>query len=276
MAESKTRVFQCRQYCFPLGKKTYIMGILNVTADSFSDGGKYLDAEQATERAQQMVADGADIIDIGGESTRPGFIPVDAEEEIRRVIPVVERLIPILKAPVSVDTTKAAVAEQALAAGAHIINDIWGFQREPDLARISAKYDAGVILMHNRDRSEYQDIIADIIAFLRNGVAIARKAGIKEERIVLDPGIGFGKDLSQNLEVMRRLTELQALDFPVLMGTSRKSMIGKVLNLPVHERVEGTAATVALSIAYGADFVRVHDVKEMKRVAAMTDAMVRV
>ncbi|MDR2486055.1 MAG: dihydropteroate synthase [Treponema sp.] len=251
------------------------MGILNVTADSFSDGGKYLDAEQATERAQQMLADGADIIDIGGESTRPGFIPVDAEEEIRRVIPVVERLIPVLKAPISVDTTKAAVAEQALAAGAHIINDIWGFQREPDLAEISAEYDAGVILMHNSDSGGYQDIIADIIAFLRKGFAIARKAGIKEERIVLDPGIGFGKDLSQNLEVMRRLKELQALGFPVLMGTSRKSMIGKVLNLPVHERMEGTAATVALSIAYGADFVRVHDVKEMKRVAAMTDAMVR-
>jgi dihydropteroate synthase len=276
MAESGVRAFHCRGYRLPLGKKTYIMGILNITADSFSDGGKYLEPEAAVEKAQEMLAEGADIIDIGGESTRPGFIPVDSAEEIRRVVPVVERLAPLLQAPISIDTTKGAVAEKALEAGAHIINDIWGFQKEPELARISAAFDAGVILMHNSDTGEYQELMSDIIRFLRKSAEIAQAAGVKREAIVLDPGIGFGKDLSQNLEVMRRLKELQVLDFPVLMGTSRKSMIGKILNLPVHERLEGTAATVAVSILLGADFVRVHDVKAMKRVAAMTDAMIRV
>jgi dihydropteroate synthase len=270
------REFRCRNYTLPLGKKTYIMGILNVTADSFSDGGNYLELAQAVERAQQMIADGADIIDIGGESTRPGFIPVNVEEEIQRVVPVVERLIPLIHAPLSIDTTKPAVAKKALEAGAHIINDIWGFQKEPDLVRISGEFDAGVVLMHNSDTGVYQELMTDIISFLRESAAIARRAGIKDEQIVLDPGIGFGKKPHQNLEVMRRLKELSVLDLPILMGTSRKSTIGKVLDLPVHERLEGTAATVALSIAYGADFVRVHDVKEMKRVAAMTDAIIRV
>lgn len=269
-------VFHCRDYELPWGKKTYIMGILNVTTDSFSDGGKYQDLERAVERAQQMVAEGADIIDIGGESTRPGFVPVDAEEEIRRVVPVIERLVVALKVPLSIDTTKAQVGRKALEAGAHIINDIWGLQREPELARISAEFDAGVIVMHNNDSDVYEDIMADIAAFLRKSIAIARQAGIRESSILLDPGIGFGKTLQGNLETMRRLGELKALGFPVLLGPSRKSMIGKVLNLPVHERVEGTAAAVALGIAYGVDVVRVHDVQAMKRVAAMTDAMVRV
>ncbi|MDR3171118.1 MAG: dihydropteroate synthase [Treponema sp.] len=274
--QSNHEVFRCRDYELPLGKKTYIMGILNVTTDSFSDGGKYQDLERAVERAQQMVAEGADIIDIGGESTRPGFVPVDAEEEIRRVVPVIERLVVALKVPLSIDTTKVQVGRKALEAGAHIINDIWGLQREPELARVSAEFDAGVIVMHNNDSDVYEDIIADIAAFLRKSIAIARQAGIKESRILLDPGIGFGKTLQGNLETMRRLGELKALGFPVLLGPSRKSMIGKVLNLPVHERVEGTAAAVALGIAYGVDVVRVHDVQAMKRVAAMTDAMVRV
>lgn len=270
------REFHCRQYTLPLGKKTYIMGILNVTVDSFSDGGNYLEVEQAVARAQRMIAEGADIIDIGGESTRPGFIPVDAEEEIRRVVPVLERLVPLIKTPISIDTTKPAVARKALEAGGHIINDIWGFQKEPDLARISGEFGAGVVIMHNSDTGVYQELMTDIISFLRESAAIARRGGIKDEQIILDPGIGFGKNVNQNLEVMRRLKELGRLDFPILMGTSRKSTIGKVLDLPVHERLEGTAATVALSIAYGADFVRVHDVKEMKRVAAMTDAIIRV
>jgi len=268
-------VFRCRNYTLPLGKKTYIMGILNVTADSFSDGGKYLDADQAVERAIQMLADGADIIDIGGESTRPGFIPIEADEEIRRVLPVIERLASNISAPISVDTTKPLVAQKALEAGAHIINDIWGFQKEPGLARISAEFKAGVVLMHNSDSGVYDDLMADIISSLRASAGCARQAGIHAEQIILDPGIGFGKNLEQNLCVMRRLQELRVLDYPILTGTSRKSMIGKILDLPVDERIEGTAATVALSIAYGVDFVRVHDVKEMKRVAAMTDAMVR-
>jgi dihydropteroate synthase len=275
MTESQNRYFKCRNYKLPLGKKTYIMGILNVTADSFSDGGKYLDVEKAVEKARIMLAEGADIIDIGGESTRPGFIPVDAEEEIRRVVPVVERLVKFLPAPLSIDTTKAAVAEEALKAGAHIINDIWGFQRDAALARIIAAFVAWVILMHNSDTGAYNEIMTDIISFLRKSIEIAEGAGIKKEQIAVDPGIGFGKDIDQNLEVMRRLKELQAIGFPVLMGTSRKSTIGKVLNLPVDERLEGTAATVAVSVAFGADFVRVHDVKAMKRVAAMTDAIIR-
>jgi dihydropteroate synthase len=269
------RTFRCRDYTLPLGGKTYIMGILNITADSFSDGGKYLALEQAVERAQQMVAEGADIIDIGGESTRPGFIPVSAEEEIRRVVPVIERLAGTLKVPLSIDTTKGAVAEKALEAGAHIINDIWGFQKDPDLAPICARYGAGAVLMHNSDTGRYTDIIEAIIAFLRRSAEIAERGGLKRDQIILDPGIGFGKNMGQNLEVMRRLRELDRLEFPILMGTSRKSTIGKVLNLPVTEREEGTAATVALSIAYGADIVRVHNVKLMKRVAAMSDAIVR-
>jgi dihydropteroate synthase len=258
-----------------MGTRTYIMGILNVTPDSFSDGGKYQDMEAAVERAWQMVEEGADIIDIGGESTRPGFIPLDVETESRRLVPVVERLAHDLKVPISIDTTKAVVAKRALEAGAHLINDIWGLQRDPDLAQVSAAFDAGVILMHNSDRCSYQDLMGDIIIFLCKSLEIAQGAGIKRENIALDPGIGFGKDLSQNLETLRRLQELQALGLPILLGTSRKSMVGRVLNLPVQDRVEGTAATVALGIAYGADFVRVHDVQAMKRVAVMTDAVVR-
>ncbi|MDR2796933.1 MAG: dihydropteroate synthase [Treponema sp.] len=268
-------MFHCRNYEFPMGTRTYIMGILNITPDSFSDGGKYQDLEAAVARAWQMVEEGADIIDIGGESTRPGFIPLDAETESRRLVPVVERLVHDLKVPISIDTTKAAVAQRTLEAGAHLINDIWGLQRDPELAKVSAAFDAGVILMHNRDNCSYQDLIGDIIAFLCKSLEIAQGAGIKRENIALDPGIGFGKDLAQNLETLGRLQELQSLGFPVLLGTSRKSMVGRVLNLPVQDRLEGTAATVALGIAYGADFVRVHDVQAMKRVAVMTDAVVR-
>jgi dihydropteroate synthase len=273
--QKNTGIFHCRNYELPIGARTYIMGILNVTPDSFSDGGKYQDMEAAVERAQQMVAEGADIIDIGGESTRPGFIPLDGETEIQRIVPIVERLVSELNVPISIDTTKAVVAKRALEAGAHIINDIWGLQKDPALAQISATFDAGVILMHNSDSNRYQDLMGDIICFLGKSLEIAQDAGIKRKNIALDPGIGFGKDLVQNLETIRRLREIQVLGFPILLGTSRKSLVGKVLNLPVHDRVEGTAATIALGIAYGADFVRVHDVQAMKRVAGMTDAIVR-
>jgi dihydropteroate synthase len=200
---------------------------------------------------------------------------VDAEEETRRIIPVVQRLASSLKTPLSIDTAKAPVARRALEAGAHIINDIWGLQRDADMAGIAAEFDAGLIVMHNRDTEAPGDIMADILKFLRASIVIARRAGLRKDSIVLDPGIGFGKDLDGNLETMRRLKELRALGFPILVGPSKKSMIGKVLNLPVNDRIEGTAAAVAVSIVYGADFVRVHDVKEMKRVAAMTDAIVR-
>ena len=266
-------MFSCNGRTFPLGKKTHIVGILNATPDSFSDGGKYLDVDAAEEWARRMISDGADIIDVGGESTRPGFTPVGADEEIRRVVPIIERLAPDVV--VSIDTTKPEVARAAIGAGAHIVNDIWGFHRAPALAEICAESGAGAILTHNGDGVFSGDIMAEMKAFFKTSAFIARRAGMRGEQIVIDPGIGFGKNLEQNLEVMKRLGELKTLGFPILTGTSRKSMIGAVLDLPVGERVEGTAATVALSIAYGADFVRVHDVKEMKRVAMMTDAIVR-
>jgi dihydropteroate synthase len=251
------------------------MGIVNVTPDSFSDGGKYDRVEKAVEHAWRLVEEGADIIDIGGESTRPGFAEVSAEEELRRIIPVLEELAPQIKVPISVDTYKAEVGRWALEAGAAIINDIWGFQREPELAKVAAEYDCPVVLMHNQDGTDYHDLMGELILFLRKSIQIAESAGVAAEKIIVDPGIGFGKNLDQNLEVMKRLDELKTLGKPVLLGTSRKSMIGQTLNLPVTEREEGTAATIALGIAKGVDIVRVHNVKEMVRVVKMTDAMIR-
>jgi dihydropteroate synthase len=257
-----------------IGKRTYIMGILNMTPDSFSDGGKYNTLEKGMERALKMIEDGADIIDVGGESSRPGYKPVSAEEELRRIDNIVKRLHEV-DTIVSVDTMKSKVAEESLKNGAHIINDIWGLQRDADMAKVVADYGAGIVIMHNKDVAEYDDVLKDVISFLEKSIDIALKAGIKEENIMIDPGIGFGKILEHNLTLMKRLDELKVLGFPILLGTSRKSMIGRVLNLDVNERVEGTAATVAIGISKGADIVRVHDVKEMARVAKMTDAMVR-
>lgn len=265
----------CRGRKITLGERTLIMGILNVTPDSFSDGGQYNDIEAAVKRARQMVAEGADIIDVGGESTRPGAEYVPAEEELRRVLPVVEALVREINVPISVDTYKAEVAEKALEAGAHIINDVWGLQKDPRMAEVAARYGAPVVVMHNKTEAEYDDLMAEVIAFLKESIKIGVKAGIPREKIIIDPGIGFGKTLEHNLLLMKRLNELNSLGQPILLGTSRKSMIGKTLDLPVNERVEGTAATVTLGIAKGVDIVRVHDVKEMVRVAKMTDAMVR-
>lgn len=269
------KYFECRGYRLPLGKKTYIMGILNVTPDSFSDGGKYSGVEAAVEKASEMVENGADIIDIGGESTRPGYIPVDAEEEISRVVPVIEILAKRLRVPISVDTNKGVVAEKALQAGAHIVNDIWGLQKDPLIAEAAAAYNAGVVMMHNKDDKVYDDLMKDVKSFLIKSIEIATKAGINRERMIIDPGVGFGKTFEHNLEIMRRLYELKDLELPILLGTSRKSLIGNILNLPVTERIEGTAATVALGIAGGADIIRIHDVAEMYRVAKVTDAIVR-
>ncbi|MDR2398586.1 MAG: dihydropteroate synthase, partial [Spirochaetaceae bacterium] len=231
--------------------------------------------EAAIDRANQMLQEGADIIDVGGESTRPGFTPLDADSESRRIMPVVERLVRDLKAPVSIDTTKAVVAQRALEAGAQIINDIWGLQQDPDLAAVCGSFGAGLIIMHNSHTGVYEDLMGDMIRFFCKSIEIAYQGGVKRENLALDPGVGFGKDLSQNLETVRRLQELRVLGLPLLLGTSRKSLVGLVLNLPTQERLEGTAATVALGIAYGADFVRVHDVRAMKRVALMSDAVVR-
>jgi len=276
LGTGKPEYFECGKHRLPIGEKTYIMGILNVTPDSFSDGGRFIDTESALKRALEMIEQGADIIDVGGESTRPGYEPVDELEEINRVVPVIERLVNEIKVPVSIDTSKAAVAQKALAAGAVIVNDIWGLQKDPLMAEVVSGYGAGIVIMHNKETKEYSDLMGEIVGFLRNSVEIAEKAGIKRENIIVDPGVGFGKKLEHNLEVMRRLKELDTLNLPMLVGTSRKSLIGNILDLPVDERIEGTAATVTLSIANGADFVRVHDVKEMTRVARMTDAMIRV
>ncbi|PSJ67250.1 dihydropteroate synthase [Brevibacillus brevis] len=269
------RELNCGQYVLPLGERTLVMGILNVTPDSFSDGGRYVDVEAALAQARAMVEAGADLIDIGGESTRPGSEAVDEATELDRVLPVIRMLSRELSVPLSIDTYKAAVAELAILEGAHIINDVWGAKRDPRMAEVAARLDVPIILMHNREDTDYHDFFPNYIKDLRESVQIALQAGVKQERIILDPGIGFVRTVEQNLETMRRLDDLVGLGYPVLLATSRKRMIGHVLDLPVDERVEGTAATVALGAAKGCHMVRVHDVKEMKRVTKMMDAMLK-
>lgn len=276
--KKEIRTLPCRDLSLTLGERTLVMGILNVTPDSFSDGGKFYDPEVAIDHAHEMVEDGADIIDLGGESTRPitwNEEPLSAAEEIQRIIPVLERLLQEIKVPISIDTYKAETARAALEAGAHIINDIWGFQRDPKIAAVAAEYDVPVVLMHNQDGTEYQDMMGELLAFLRRSIDIAVEAGVQPNQVIVDPGIGFGKDVNQNRIVMRCLRELRSLGKPILLGTSRKSMIGKTLNLPADQRLEGSLATVVWGIAQGAaDIVRVHDVKETVRAVRMTDAIV--
>ncbi|KJF28424.1 dihydropteroate synthase [Clostridium aceticum] len=259
-----------------LGSKTYVMGILNVTPDSFSDGGNYLNVEKAIIHAQKMVLEGADIIDIGGESTRPGAGEVSADVELSRLLPVLERLVKEVKVPISVDTYKAEVAEKVLQAGAHIINDVWGLQRDLDMAGVIAKYDVPVIVMHNQSGTKYdKDIMESISDFFKKSINMALEAGVKKEKIILDPGIGFGKNPEQNMEIMARLGEFNALGHSILLGTSRKSMIGKILDLPPEQRVEGTLATSVMGIVQGVDIIRVHDIVENVRTVKVTDAIVR-
>ncbi|ANS76354.1 dihydropteroate synthase [Paenibacillus yonginensis] len=268
------RKYDCGPASFELGSRTLVMGILNATPDSFSDGGRYQEAEQAAAHALEMIRDGADIIDIGGESTRPGHESVSMEEELRRVIPVVEavhRAAP--HSPISVDTYKAEVARQSLLAGAHIINDIWGFKQDPLMAKVAAEFGCPVILMHNRDNMDYNSLIEDMMADLKESVDLALQAGVRQEQIILDPGIGFAKTYAHNLEAMRSLDKLMELGYPLLLGTSRKRFIRTALDVSVEQTVMGTAATVALGIAQGCQIVRVHDVKEIKQTAAMCDAM---
>ncbi|HSP55654.1 MAG TPA: dihydropteroate synthase [Dehalococcoidia bacterium] len=261
---------------FIWGVRTYVMGIVNATPDSFSGDGLALDVDAAVRQALQMMEDGADIIDIGGESTRPGADELPAEEEMRRVIPVIERLSQATDVPISVDTYKAEVARAAFAAGAHMVNDVHGFRRDPEIARVAAEAGVPAIAMHNQRGRDIHDTIGDIVAGLLESLNIVREAGLPEERVIVDPGFGFGWTVEQNLEMLRRLPELRVLARPLLVGTSRKSTIGAVLgDLPVEERLEGTAATVALAVAGGADIVRVHDVREMTRVVKMADAVVR-
>ena len=292
-----------RNHIFTWGRQTYVMGILNATPDSFSGDGlvgldtlRYSTGGDAwvwatVEQGRRFVAEGAHILDVGGESTRPGSQPIDAGEELRRVLPVIEGLAAAVDVPISIDTSKAVVAEAALRAGASIVNDVWGLRLDPPIAQVAAQAGAPVILMHNRSQREhvridpalggryvgtgYGDLIADIATELQISIDLARRAGIPDSHIILDPGIGFGKTVAQNLELLDRMGELRSLGYSILAGTSRKSFIGYTLDLPPDQRVEGTAATVAIAIARGADIVRVHDVEAMARVARMADAIVR-
>lgn len=274
--------FTYNGYNFSFGQHTYIMGILNVTPDSFTDGGRYFQLEDAVARAREMVADGADIIDIGAESTRPSAETVTLDEELRRLIPVVDRLVKEVKAPLSIDTYKAEVARQVLERGASIINDISGLRFDPQMSRVVAEFGCPVIVMHIKgtpknmqDNPVYKDVIGEVKAYLQESLDLAVNAGLAREKVIIDPGIGFGKTTAHNLKILQRLQEFKTLGQPILMGTSKKTFIGKTLELPVQQRDFGTAATVALSIAGGADIVRVHSVREMKQVAQMADAIVR-
>ena len=247
------------------------MGIINVTPDSFSGDG--LDHEAAIAQGLRMVEEGADLLDVGGESTRPGHQPVGADDELARVLPVVEALAARAGVPISIDTTKVEVARVAAEAGATIVNDVWGLQRAPELASLAAGKDLALVVTHNQEGTAYSDLMGQVTEGLEAAVRKARSAGVAQERIIVDPGIGFGKDWSQNLLLLRRLQDLEQLGQPILVGTSRKSFIGRILDLPVDQRTEGTAATVAISIMRGADIVRVHDVRAMVRVARMADAL---
>jgi dihydropteroate synthase len=286
---------QIGKQTFNWGSRTYVMGILNITPDSFSGDGMIVKGDPvrvAVGQAREFISDGADILDIGGESTRPGSQPVDADEELARVIPVIEAIAKELPdALISIDTYKAEVAQAAFKAGAHILNDVWALRADPTLASIAAAFRVPVILMHNRSNpasvevraqlgnayigSAYENLMEEVKRELLLSVELAVGAGIEESRIILDPGIGFGKTREHNLELINHLDEIRALGYPLLLGPSRKSFIGFTLDLPADQRVEGTAATVAVGIARGADIIRVHDIKEMARVAKMTDAIVR-
>ncbi|OGN92990.1 MAG: dihydropteroate synthase [Chloroflexi bacterium RBG_13_50_10] len=278
---------RCRSSVFHWGQRTYVMGVVNVSPDSFSGDG-IADAKEALARAKQLASEGADIIDVGGESTRPASTPISIDEELQRVIRVVERLAREVSVPLSVDTYKVEVARQALNAGANMINDIWGLQKEPRLAELAAQKGVPIVLMSNQRDSPCQDIMTAVISDLKRAIKQALSAGVPWENIVIDPGIGFGKTQEQNVEILQRLEELKMLGRPILLGSSRKSFIGWVLDLtpeqrsnkvtfvpPGDRRLEGTAATIAIGIAKGADIVRVHDVKEMARVCKMSDAIVR-
>lgn len=254
--------------------KTYVMGILNVTPDSFSDGGRYSGLEAAKQRARKMVREGADLIDIGGESTRPGAVKVAEEEEIKRTIPVIQAVREAVDVPISIDTYKASVAERAIEAGANIINDVWGAKADPRMAAVAAAHDVPIILMQNRKTASYMNLLEDMKADLYESIEICLRAGVKENRIILDPGIGFAKSYEENLAVMRHLETFTTLGYPVLLGTSRKSLIAKTLDLPVGERMEGTGATVCRGIDQGCEIVRVHDVLEISRMTKMMDAMI--
>jgi len=278
---------RCGEVEFRWGERTYVMGVLNVTPDSFSGDGVGDDIEAALAQARRLAGEGADIIDVGGESTRPGSAPVSVDDEIKRVVPVIERLASEISVPISIDSYKSEVARRALEAGAKMINDQWGLKQDPRLAELAAERGVPLVLMSNqrdkggydaklqRDSADYKDVMVEVTSSLKASIELATNLGVPRENIIIDPGIGFGKTWQQELEIIQRLGELRELGRPILVGPSRKSLIGKVLELPVGDRVEGTAAVVAIAIANGADMVRVHDVRQMAQVCRMSDAIVR-
>ena len=255
---------------------TYVMGILNVTPDSFSDGGRYDSVNEALKRARQMILEGVDLIDIGGESTRPGYEPISDEEEIERIVPVIEAIKRHMDIPVSVDTYKSAVAKAAIEAGADMVNDIWGLKHDPEMAKVIAETGVACCLMHNRKTTDYKDFMTDCLEDLKESIAIAKAAGIEDDKIIIDPGVGFAKTYEQNLQVLKHLDQFKALGYPVLLGASRKSVIGLTLDLPTDERLEGTLATTVMAVMAGASFVRVHDIEANSRAIAMTEAIMNI
>ena len=276
------REIDCGKRVFKLGERTHVMGVLNRTPDSFSDGGLYLNEGKALNRIREMVREGADIIDIGGESTRPGSMGVSLQEELDRTIPVIEKIADEIDVPISIDTSKPEVAREAIKKGASIINDITGFIGDPRMAEVAAEYDVACILMHIKgvprsmqDNPYYEDVIGEITKSFEGSIEIARTAGVDGNKIIIDPGVGFGKTLNHNLAILNRLSEFLVLNKPILIGVSRKSFIGKALNLDADERLMGTAASSAIAIANGASIIRVHDVKYMVEVARMADAIMR-
>ncbi|MBI3744296.1 MAG: dihydropteroate synthase [Chloroflexi bacterium] len=275
MKTAHTFTTRCGGREFRWGSRTFVMGIVNVTPDSFSGDGLADVPEAIAKRAKAFEGEGADIIDVGAESTRPGSQAVEAQEELRRLLPALQTLRGVTALPLSVDTYKSEVAVEALKAGAAMLNDVWGLKRDSRMAEVAARAGVPIVLMHNQEGTVYRDLVPEILDNLERSIEQARQAGVPKEHIIVDPGIGFGKTAAQNLEVLRRLDEFEVLGQPILVGTSRKSTIGLVLDLPIDQRLEGTAATVAIAIAKGADIVRVHDVREMVRVARMSDAIVR-
>lgn len=274
MPAAPSRTLLARGHALHLGPRTLIMGILNVTPDSFSDGGRSAAPDDALANARRLVAEGAEILDVGGESTRPGHTPVAAEDEWARIAPVIPALVAEMGVPVSVDTYKAEVARRALEAGASIVNDVWGFTHDPDMAKVVADYDAAAVVMHNRaEVDESLDIVSEMLGFFERVLEIADRAGVKREKLVLDPGIGFGKSFPQNLAAIRRLPELRVLGLPILLGTSRKSLIGKVIQTTPQERVPGTIASNVIAIMDGVEIIRVHDVAAHVQAARVAEAI---
>ena len=278
--QRKGYLLEIGQRVLNLSSRTHLMGVLNVTPDSFSDGGKFFKLEEAIKQGLKLTEEGVDMIDIGGESTRPGSEPVTIEEELRRVIPVIEELTKMIQVPISIDTYKSRVAKEALDSGASMVNDISGLRYDPEMKKVVAKYDVPVVLMHiqgtpknMQENPRYDNLLEEIKNYLSESISIAEEAEIDENKIIIDPGIGFGKTLDDNLKILKNLVEFKSLGKPVMIGVSRKSFIGKILDLPTDERLEGSLASMAVAIMNGANILRVHDVKESKRVAKLVDAI---